>query len=91
MARPTQKEIDEFNARMNEPEGEEDTITIEYNGHKITMKESKAMAYLKRNGIDLSDVEITQPDADGEDTLTDPKGKAAKPPTSAKYFGKDKQ
>jgi hypothetical protein len=60
MARPTQQEIEEWEARMNEPEtpdpDEFDVVLFDANGDPVgTMPFNKAKAYFKRRGIDLDD------------------------------------
>jgi hypothetical protein len=60
MARPTQQEIDEFNARMNEPEDTDsedfEVVLFDENGNPVTtMPFGKAKAYFRKRGIDLDD------------------------------------
>lgn len=92
MARPTQQEIDEFNARMSEPEDnadDDDMVIIELpDGRKVHRKYSKVKDYLKKNGLDFDDVEIEEDPNPGEDPLKDNPEPPAR--TSAKYFGKTK-
>lgn len=61
MARPTQQEIDEFNARMAEPEGvDEDDFEIEIftpEGHGARLPYHKGRTYLAQHfGIDVGDI-----------------------------------
>lgn len=61
MARPTQQEIDEFNARMAEPEGpDEDDFDIEIftpEGHGARLPYRKGRTYLAQHfGIDVGDI-----------------------------------
>lgn len=99
MARPTQQEIDEWNARMNEPEGSDDDFEVEIyspDGHGARLPYGKAKSYLQSNfGIDLDEME--KPGGNGADPNADPNGagNVADPPgntggtrTTAKYFGK---
>ena len=64
MARPTPQEIEEWEARMNEPE-ESDTddfevILFDENGNPVgTMPFKKAKAYFRKRGIDLDDEPTT--------------------------------
>jgi hypothetical protein len=59
MARPTQQEIDDWNARMNEPEDDPDefeVVLFDENGNPVgTMPFHKAKAYFKKRGIDFDD------------------------------------
>jgi hypothetical protein len=60
MPRPTQEEIDEFNARMNEPETPDvEDFEIEIftpEGHGARLPYSKGRAYLQQHfGIDLDE------------------------------------
>lgn len=59
MVRPTQQEIDEWNARMAEPEEDEDdyeVVLFDENGNPVTtMPFSRAKTYLAKRGIDLGD------------------------------------
>lgn len=60
MARPTQQEIDEFEARMNEPEDTDsedfEVVLFDENGSPVgTMPFAKAKAYFRRRGIELDD------------------------------------
>jgi hypothetical protein len=60
MARPTQQEIEEFEARMNEPEDTDsedfEVVLFDENGNPVTtMPFSKAKAYFRRRGIELDD------------------------------------
>lgn len=67
MARPTKEEIDAWNARMAEPEEEEDDFEIvlfDDDGNPVTsMPYKRAKAHLKRRGIDLDDVIDTNANA----------------------------
>lgn len=60
MARPTQQEIDEFNARMSEPDTDEDDFEIEIftpEGHGARLPYRKGRAYLSQHfGIDVGDL-----------------------------------
>jgi hypothetical protein len=104
MARPTQQEIDEFNARMEEPEDNIDDFEIEIfspEGHGARLPYSRGRAYLQQHfGIDLDESPTqTEPPAN------QPKGKKQNPAdpnspesengdpvtplrTSQRYFGK---
>lgn len=57
MARPTQQEIDEFNARMEEPEDSDDDFEIEIftpEGHGARVPYRKGRTYLQQHfGIDV--------------------------------------
>ena len=56
MARPTQQEIDEWNARMNEPEESEDDYEVWIktpDGVEMAVPYSKAKNYLGKFGISL--------------------------------------
>jgi hypothetical protein len=60
MAKPTQQEIDDWNARMSEPDepdpDEFDVVLFDANGDPVgTMPYNKAKAYFKKRGIDLDD------------------------------------
>jgi hypothetical protein len=104
MARPTQQEIDEFNARMEEPEDNTDDFEIEIfspEGHGARLPYSRGRAYLQEHfGIDL-DPTPTDP----ANSTNPPKGKKQNPVdpnvaegengdpvtplrTSQRYFGK---
>jgi hypothetical protein len=71
MARPTQQEIDEFNARMNEPEESDsddfEVVLFDDSGNPVgTMPFAKAKSYFRKRGIDLDDDgTITDINADG--------------------------
>lgn len=60
MPRPTQQEIDEFNARMNEPEGPDpDDFEIEIEnpeGHRVRLPYARGKSYLAEHfGIDIGE------------------------------------
>jgi hypothetical protein len=60
MAKPTQQEIDEFNARMNEPDEPDpddfEVVLFDEGGNPVgTMPFAKAKAYFRKRGIDLDD------------------------------------
>jgi len=90
MARPTQKEIDEWNARMNEPDPDDDDVIVETpDGHKVHMKYGRVKPWLARHGLDFDDVEIEQADDGDPSQLQDPPGNTDVPDRpSAKYFGR---
>lgn len=93
MARPTQQEIDEFNARMSEPDPDDGVdCTIELpSGHKVTMPYKRVKGYLKRQGLDFDDVEIEAAGQEDLSELDESELGNETPRTSAKYFGrKDK-
>lgn len=61
MARPTKQEIDEWNARMAEPEEDSDedfeVVLFSEDGRPVgTMPYSKAKVHFKKHGIDLDDI-----------------------------------
>lgn len=88
MTRPTKEEIAEWEARMNEPEeDDDDMVIIELpDGTKIHRKYSRVKGYLSKHGLDFDDVEITpEEDAADGDALDAPEAKAR---VSGKYFGK---
>ncbi|HEX8762899.1 MAG TPA: hypothetical protein VF733_04035 [Candidatus Saccharimonadales bacterium] len=99
MARPTPEEIEEFNARMNEPDNNpDDDFEIEIftpEGHGARLPYSRGKSYLQEHfGIDIgdppSDPNAGNPAngaaANGEDPLNSPN--APRPSTSSRYFGK---
>ena len=66
MARPTQQEIDEWEARMAEPEDDSDddfeVVLFDENGSPVgTMPFRKAKTYFSKRGIELGDA----PNVDG--------------------------
>lgn len=99
MPRPTQQEIDEWNARMAEPEDSPEDFEVEIyspDGHGARVPYSKARSYLQQNfGIDLDEMEKpADPNADpnAQNGIQDPAGNApgGTRPTQ-KYFGKKPQ
>lgn len=87
MARPTQQEIDEWNARLEEPDPDDDMVIIELpNGTKVHRKYGQVKGYLKKQGLDLDDVEI-EPE---EDTALPDVTDEPKPGVAARHFGKAK-
>jgi hypothetical protein len=94
MARPTQQEIDEWNARMEEPDPDDDMVIIELpNGTKVHRKYGQVKGYLKKQGLDLDDVEIEQEGSTGDPALDESGlGNDGKTSKAAQYFGrKDKK
>lgn len=104
MARPTQQEIEEWEARMNEPEESDsddfEVVLFDENGNPVgTMPYRKAKAYFKKRGIDFDDELPNANSATGN--ANNPTGNSANPaqgsqqPSSAprarataRYFGK---
>lgn len=104
MAKPTQQEIDEFNARMNEPDEPDpddfEVVLFDEQGNPVgTMPYAKAKAYFRKRGIDLDDdgsvspVNANAPASAGAGNAGQaPTAPAAPSPrTTSKYFaGKGK-
>jgi hypothetical protein len=101
MARPTQQEIDDWNARMSEPEEPDpddfEVVLFDNDGNPVgTMPYAKAKAYFKKRGIDFDDDPAAANAATGN--APNAAGGAAIPPQSAsgarapratsRYFGK---
>lgn len=93
MARPTQQEIDEWEARMNEPEEPDpddfEVVLFDENGNPVgTMPFARAKAYFAKRGIDLDAPTDSAPGGNG----TDPNAGAPTPPVaraprpSSRYF-----
>jgi hypothetical protein len=92
MAKPTQQEIDEWNARMNEPEDDGDDFEVEIvnpDGHAARVPYKKAKGYLQEHfGIDL---ELPAPEGD-PNGIQDPAGNGQgpapqQPGVAARHFG----
>jgi hypothetical protein len=101
MARPTQQEIDEWEARMNEPEGPDpddfEVVLFDENGSPVgTMPYAKAKAYFKKRGIDFDESPAGSPVAGNAGASANPAGASGSPVSSnarstratARYFGK---
>ncbi len=95
MARPSQKEIDDWNARMSEPEDNAEDFEVEIyspDGHGARVPYSKARSYLQTNfGIDLDEIpkpDGTDPNADPNSQIQDPPGNGGGSRPTQKYFGK---
>lgn len=97
MARPTQQEIDEWEARMNEPEEPDpddfEVVLFDNEGNPVgTMPYAKAKAHFKRRGIDLDDpVDNSSTDPNAAPSGAGP-AKPVAPRASNRYFaGKGRQ
>lgn len=93
MARPTQKEIEEWEARMNEPDEPDpddfEVVLFDENGNPVgTMPFARAKAYFAKRGIELDDPADSAPGGNG----TDPNAAPSAPPVarsarpSSRYF-----
>jgi hypothetical protein len=101
MARPTQQEIDDWEARMSEPEESDsddfEVVLFDENGNPVgTMPFHKAKAYFKKRGIDFDDA-IDANAASGSNTVPSGGSPASTPPgaqgaprarATSRYFGK---
>jgi len=104
MARPTQQEIEEWEARMSEPEEPDpddfEVVLFDENGNPVgTMPFHKAKAYFKKRGIDfddgLSDANANTGNAANSAGVNSGQGTGPQNPpaaprarTTSRYFGK---
>lgn len=93
MARPTQQEIEEWEARMNEPDEPDpddfEVVLFDENGNPVgTMPFARAKPYFAKRGIDLDDPTDSASGNNGVDpnagAPTPPMARAARP--SSRYF-----
>jgi hypothetical protein len=99
MARPTQQEIDDWNARMSEPEEADsddfEVVLFDENGNPVgTMPYHKAKVYFKKRGIDFDESDVGATTANGNAAANAGGNPTSGPPVSSRtratsrYFGK---